>query len=176
MTHATTGWERPPFRRLVVGACALALLAMAVYLVVGVVNREAGVAAGLVIAIGLALTARREARWRAASRTVLTLGSAFGLAFPVLVSAFAHISDERYLWVISQHGVCAHLGSAAVLVLSGAVGICFAFGAVGLLIATKRPLEPLGSTKAIQVAGVVIFVLGAIVVGKPEILVAALCS
>jgi hypothetical protein len=174
--HTFADWERPAIRKLVVGACALGLLTMAVYVMAGVLNREAGPAAGLVVALALVLAAGGPARWHAVYRGALAVVGIFGFAFPILVNAFTHLSDERYLWVIRQHGVCAHLGSAAVLITSGAFGICLAFGSLGMLIATRRPEDPPVSARAIYVAAAFVLVLGALVIAKPDLLVAALCS
>jgi len=176
MMQMISEWERPAIRKLVAGAFALGLLTMAVYLMVGTLNREVALTAGLVVALALVLTSGGDARWHAIYRGALAVVGVFGVALPILVNTFAHISDERYLWVIGQHGVCAHLGSAAVLVTSGALGICFAFGSIGMLIATRRSRDPLVSPRATYVAGVLVLLLGVLVIATPDLVAAALCS
>ena len=130
--------------RAATGAAGAVLLAVAMYFSAWIIGRTlaVGLAAGVLLAalafIQLALRGRSPsvvARVRDGLAAIAVLGS----GAPLVLLVFAHHSPERYLWVIAQPGPCAHLGSAAVTVSALLIGWSAATGALGVLVATRRP-------------------------------------
>jgi hypothetical protein len=98
------------------------------------------------------------------------------LSLPVLLYLFGHLTTERYVWLIAQNGICAHLFSAALLFASVIMGGSLAVGALGILIATRRPGDVLFPRLGLVVGFGVVTALAVIAVLAPPELGARLLA
>jgi hypothetical protein len=160
--------------RSLVGVIGTALFALAVFYAASYADRAWGVPLTLGALALCALTVIRGSD-RAWQRIAFSLRHVhLFLAFvaagaPVLLYVFAHQTSERYLWVISQGGLCAHLGSAAAFVSAGLIGLMLSAGAVGLLLSSHAPSQPLWPRQGLITAVVTLAVAAGLVITAPGI-------
>jgi hypothetical protein len=57
---------------------------------------------------------------------------------PLAFNLFAHLDADRYAWVTAQSGPCAHMEPAAFMCSTYFTSWLLAFGALGLLLGTRR--------------------------------------
>lgn len=139
-----SGVVGPQRARATAGVVGAGLVAFGVWSAVRPANAGfSAIAAALAVSLALfALVAGRRGsipRAMIVIRSVLLAAGMVAIATPFLANAFVRLTYDRYIWVISQSGPCAYLGSSSILVSVLLVSTVVAFGVLGMLVGTRGP-------------------------------------
>ena len=159
--------------RYAVGAVGAALFATAVFYAASYANHSVGpISAVVALAFGSVLVVRTgNPAWQSvvsALRQTYVLLAVVAVGIPPTLFAFSHIDADRYRWVIAQGGVCAHLGSAAILVTAAMISAMLGTGCVGMLLSSRSATRPLWPRAGLLMGVALVASLGLIALRAPE--------
>lgn len=159
--------------RIFAGVVGALLIGVSLYLLAALLDRAFAVVVGTsaVVAGLVGVVASRTGFGRRViglARNVELVSAIVAFAVPVLLNVFVRLNYERYIWVIEQPGICGSMGSGALLFAAALISWPFAFGALGLLVATRRGGERLFPRAGLYAGGILLIIGVFLVVGDPQ--------
>lgn len=92
-----------------------------------------------------------------------------GSAFPFVLNLFIRVDTDRYLWVITQPGRCAYLGSGPLWIWMAGQSLLIGFAAFVALVLTRRGQAHLFPAAGTLAGGIVVAVGVALALAAPEL-------